>query len=368
MNRVATLPALLTLVLVTACSQEPPPPPPPPAPSAAPAPVLSPAEALLGRAKGIFAPLPLQADNPANAITDAKVALGRMLYADARLSKNQDLSCASCHALDKFGIETRADSGGVSAGHKGQKGARNTPTVYNAALHFVQFWDGRAKDVEEQAKGPILNPVEMALTSGDQVVQILKSIPGYEPLFKAAFPADAEPITYDNVGRAIGAFERKLLTPSAFDAYLGGKTDALDATAQRGLALFLDAGCVACHAGPAVGGQMYQKLGLLKPYETKDTGRFEITKNEADKFFFKSPGLRNVTKTAPYFHDGSIPTLAEAVRIMARHQTAKGELTDAEVADLIAFLDTLTGTAPADLIAAPKLPESGPNTPKPDPT
>jgi cytochrome c peroxidase len=366
----APLSIALTLALGTGCSQEPPPAPPaPPAPAAAAAaaPAASPAEALLARAKGLFATLPAQVDNPDNPITDAKVALGRVLYADTRLSKNHDLSCNSCHALDKFGVDVRPESGATSAGHKAQKGDRNTPTVYNAALHFTQFWDGRAKDVEEQAKGPILNPVEMAVLDAEHAVAMLTSIPGYEPLFKAAFPGETGPISYDNVGKAIGAFERKLTTPDAFDAFLGGKTDALDERAQRGLALFLDAGCVACHMGPALGGQMYQKLGLLKPYETKDVGRFGVTKNEADKFFFKVPSLRNVAKTAPYFHDGSVVSLTDAIRIMARVQTAKGEMTDAEVADMLAFFDALTGTPPADLIAPPTLPESGPTTPKPDP-
>src|SRR5262249_16399818 len=194
---------------------------------------------------------------------------------------------------------------------------RNSATTFNAAAEFVQFWDGRAADVEAQAKGPVLNPVEMAMGSDAAVVAVLETIPGYAPLFKAAFPQDAKPITYDNMARAIGAFERRLITPSPFDKFLAGDTAALDDAQVQGLQTFLDTGCTTCHQGVGIGGGMYQKIGLVRPYATLDEGRAAITKNPADKQFFKVPSLRNVAKTAPYFHDGSIDTLDKAIRTMA---------------------------------------------------
>lgn len=293
--------------------------------------------------------------------------LGRQLYYEKRLSKNHDISCNSCHDLANYGVDVRTPGAKTSSGHRAAMGDRNSPTVYNAALHFAQFWDGRAADVEEQAKGPVLNPVEMAMPDEASVLAVLKSIPAYEPLFKSAFPDDADPITYDNMAKAIGAFERKLVTKAPVDDFLGGKTDAIDTQQQRGLALFVDAGCIACHAGSNFGGQMYQKLGLLKPYTTADEGRFKVTKAESDKFMFKVPSLRNIAKTAPYLHDGSLATLEETVAMMAEHQTAKGKLTDAEKADLVAFLGALTGEIPQEYIKEPAALEAGAETPKPDP-
>ena len=331
-------------------------PTPPPAPT-------GPA-ALIAKAKALFAVLPAVMENPAHPVTDAKVALGRQLYFEKRLSKAQDLSCNSCHVLDSYGVDPRTPNK-TSLGFNGQFGGRNSPTVYNAALHIAQFWDGRAADVEAQAKGPILNPVEMAMPDEASVIAVLKSIPGYAPLFKTAFPDAADPITYDNMAQAIGAFERKLVTPGAFDKFLGGDESALNEQQQRGLNVFIDSGCIACHMGPGLGGNLYQKLGLLKPYATQDTGRFEITKNEGDRFFFKVPSLRNIANTAPYFHDGSIATLEEAVNIMAEYQTAKGSFTDAERTDLVAFLRSLTGDLPTEYIKEPATLEGGPATPKP---
>lgn len=325
---------------------------------------------VLEKAKPLFGALPKVMKSDDNPVTDAKVELGRLLYHDKRLSKNQDISCASCHDLENFGIDVRAPEGKrqTSAGHKGQMGERNSPTSYNAAIHVAQFWDGRAPTVEEQAKGPILNPVEMAMPDEGAAVAVLKSIPGYAEKFAAAFPDAKDAITYDNMARAIGAFERTLVTPSKFDAFLGGEMGALSQDELRGLELFIDVGCITCHTGPALGGSMFQKLGVIKPYETKDEGRFAVTKNEADKFVFKVPGLRNVAKTAPYFHDGSIATLKEAVEQMTKHQLAKGQLSEPEMKSMLAFLDSLTGEPPAGALGAPALPESGPKTPKPDPT
>lgn len=344
---------------------------PEPAPTltaAAPTPADDPA-ALIARAKALFPPPPEAARSESNPLTDAKIALGRQLYFETRMSKNHDLSCNSCHALSHYGIDVREAGRKTSAGHKGQLGDRNTPTVYNAALHATQFWDGRAADVEEQAQGPILNPVEMGMPDGPSVIAVLESIPGYEPLFQAAFPDDADPFTYDNVGKAIGAFERTLITKSPVDDFLAGKTAALSEQQRKGFALFLDAGCTACHAGTALGGAMFQKLGLLKPYPTSDEGRFKVTQNEADRGMFKVPSLRNVAKTPPYFHDGSIATLEQAVKVMAEYQTAKGKLTDEEAEQLVAFLEALTGPLPAAAaIAEPPALPSGPKTPKPDPS
>jgi cytochrome c peroxidase len=257
---------------------------------------------------------------------------------------------------------------GTSPGHRNQFGGRNSPTSFNAGLQIAQFWDGRAADLEEQAKGPVLNPVEMAMPDETTVVSVIKTIPGYAPMFAEAFPGEADPITYENMAAAIGAFERLLVTPGPFDAFLSGDSDALSAAAQQGMVQFLDSGCASCHMGPALGGTMYQKLGLVKAYETEDTGRFEATGNEGDKYFFKVPTLRNIAETGPYFHDGSIKTLDEAIRIMAKHQTPGGELSDTEAASIEAFLEALTGVPPAELVAAPELPESGPDTPAPDPS
>jgi cytochrome c peroxidase len=308
-------------------------------------------EALQARARAVLGVLPADAPNPENPFTPEKIDLGRMLYYENRMSINEKLSCNSCHDLANFGVDNEP----TSPGHEGKRGARNSPTVYNAALHVAQFWDGRAKDVEEQAKGPVLNPVEMGMPDADYVVKVLRAIPGYHPLFAAAFPGEAEPITYDNVARAIGAFERKLMTPSRFDDFLNGQLDALSDAELAGLETFLDVGCTTCHMGAPVGGLLYQKLGLVHPYETKDLGRYEVTKNEVDRHFFKVPSLRNVEKTGPYFHDGSVATLPEAVRLMAWHQLGK-QLSDADVASIVTFLGALTGRVDEDFVAKPALP------------
>jgi cytochrome c peroxidase len=352
-TRLGLIPAIAAAFLL-ACGAE---------PQAPEADVSAGPAALAERAQAIFGTLPEEAASDINPVTEAKIALGRMLYYDARLSKNHDISCNSCHRLDAFGV----DGEPTSPGHRGQRGGRNSPTVYNAALHIAQFWDGRAADVEEQAKGPILNPVEMAMPDEATVVAVLRSIPGYPPLFAAAFPGDAEPLSYENMARAIGAFERRLLTPSGFDRFLAGDANALRVEEQAGLALFMDAGCITCHNGPAIGGAMYQKLGLVKPFPTDDPGRFDVTGNEADRTVFKVPSLRNITRTGPWFHDGQVTALADAVRLMGEHQLGRS-LGDAEVEALVAFLGSLQGEIPADYVARPDLPASGPDTPKPDPS
>jgi cytochrome c peroxidase len=324
-------------------------------------PAPSPAQ-LADAAAKYFTPLPIRAESASNPITPEKVVLGRQLYYDNRLSKGQDVSCNTCHMLDKWGVDGEA----TSKGHKGQRGERNSPTVYNAAAHFAQFWDGRAATVEDQAQMPIVNPVEMAMADAAYVLRTIKSIPGYVEQFKGAFPGEEDPINMTNLGKAIGAFERGLMTPAPFDEFLNGKMTALDGDALRGLELFIELNCISCHTGSTVGGTMYQKLGSVKVYETKDEGRFKITKDEKDRFVFKVPSLRNVTRTAPYLHDGSAATLDDALNVMATYQIAKGSLTDDERTYLKAFLASLEGTPNAEYIAKPDLPPSGPDTPKPD--
>ena len=354
--------ALLAFGLLSGCMSAEPPPeikrPEPPAPAQGPD-----VAGLQAKAAGLFKALPAQMDSDSNPITPEKVTLGRMLYFDTRMSKNHDISCNSCHDLTKYGV----DGNPTSTGHKGQHGGRNAPTVYNAALHIAQFWDGRAPDVETQARGPVTNPVEMAMPDEAFLVTVLKSIPGYLPLFQAAFPDQTDPITAENFGKAVGAFERTLVTPSPLDRFVGGDTTALSADQLAGLQTFMDVGCTTCHLGQGVGGGMFQKLGLVKPYDTTDLGRYAITKNEADRFFFKVPSLRNIANTGPYFHDGSVTTLDDAISKMGEHQLGK-TLTAEQVAQIKSFLGSLTGALPTDGIQAPALPESGPKTPKADPT
>lgn len=308
----------------------------------------------------MFQPLPEVAASPDNEVTQAKVDLGRMLYYENRISKGEKISCNSCHKLDGFG----QDNLPFSPGHEGKLGGRSSPSTYNAAIHIAQFWDGRAPTVEEQAKGPVLNPVEMGMPDADFVVKVLKSMPGYVEAFKAAFPGEEDPVTYENFGKAVGAFERKLMTPSNWDAFLKGDKSALTDAEKKGFETFATAGCVTCHNGAGVGGMMYNKLGLVKPWPgLKDEGRFEATKQEADKFYFKVPSLRNITETGPYLHDGSVKALPEMVKKMAEHQVGK-TLTDEEVESIITFLKALKGTIPAEYVAKPELPEATAETPK----
>jgi cytochrome c peroxidase len=315
--------------------------------------------ALAARALAAFGTLPSEASNVKNPVTEEKITLGRMLFYDARLSTAGDVSCNSCHLLTAFGVDHQP----TSSGHEGQRGGRNAPSVYHAAFHIAQFWDGRAPDVEEQAKGPVLNPIEMAMTSEAEVVQVLRSIPGYEPLFRAAFPDDSDPITFDNMARAIAAFERRLVNPSRFDTFVAGTYDVLTPAELRGLQTVLDTGCVACHAQATIGGTLFQKLGVVHPYPTEDVGRFQVTGKESDRFVFKVPSLRNAMETGPYFHDGSIETLEEAVRRMGHHQLGK-ELSGEQVKGIVAFLSSLTGTIDEQYVARPELPPSPDGAPK----
>lgn len=326
---------------------------------------------LLERAKSFFSPLPKIADNPENKVTPEKVKLGKMLYFDPRLSKSGFISCNSCHNISTYGVDNLP----TSIGHKWQIGPRNAPTTLNAALHIAQFWDGREKDVEAQAKGPIINPKEKASPSPEFVVDRIKSIPEYVELFKKAFPEEKGAITYDNITKAIAAFERTLITPSRFDKFLQGDTKALTKEEKEGLKLFIDVGCITCHRGPAVGGEMYQKFGLVKPYyevikysdpSKIDKGRYEITKNEGDMYVFKVPSLRNVSRTYPYFHDGSVWDLKEAVSIMAEIQLGR-KLEPDQIDKIVSFLKALDGDIPEDALKLPILPPSTERTSKPDP-
>lgn len=299
-----------------------------------------------------------------NTATEAQIALGSMLYHDPRLSSSHTISCASCHNIGLGG----GDNESTSIGHKWQMGGRNAPTVLNAVFNTAQFWDGRAKDLHEQAGGPLVNPIEMNTTK-EHVIEQLASIPGYAAAFTAAFPGTKDGITLPNVQTAIAAFESTLITPnSKFDQYLAGNAQALDVKQKDGLKLFIDKGCSACHNGVNLGGNMYAKFGVVAAPDSKyrpvgDKGREAVTKQVTDEYSFKVPTLRNITLTAPYFHTGSVWDLKEAVRVMGQAQLG-AELTEQEVDKITAFLETLKGDQPK--VQVPVLPESGPNSKTPE--
>ena len=297
-----------------------------------------------------FAPLPRSMPSPANPQTPAKTALGRQLFWDPILSHARDVSCATCHDLANYGV----DGLKVSEGHAGQMGRRNSPSVFNRGRTFALMWDGSFSNLEEQAKGPILNPVEMAMTEAD-VVERLRSHAGYASAFAEAFPDDADPISIANVSAAIGLFERQLIThDSRWDRFLDGDATALTAEEQAGFNTFVDTGCVTCHFGPNVGDTMFQKLGLVKAWpDSRDRGRFDVTKRDEDWLVFRVPSLRNVDKTGPYLHDGSQSSLPEVVRLMGRHQLGK-ELSEDNVKAIVAWLHTLTGNLPEGLVEKPQ--------------
>jgi cytochrome c peroxidase len=274
----------------------------------------------------------------------ARIALGKKLYFERGISINKNKSCHDCHFLTQG--RAGADITPTSQGATGISGKRNTPTVINAGFQIAQFWDGRAHNLAQQAKGPILNPIEMALRTQEEVIELLKNTEGYPEAFRRAFPGEADPVTFDNLTEAIAAFERTLVAPGRFDQLLGGQQEALTPKEKRGLTKFLEANCVECHTGATVGGQLYRIIGQRHPYGNKDDlGRYEITKKEEDRYVFKVPMLRNVTRTAPYFHDGRIFTLEEAVTLMGWHQLDH-RLPPGDVADIIAFLGTLEGNPP----------------------
>ena len=312
-----------------------------------------------------FLPLPTKPSAPKdNPITPAKVELGKQLYFDPRLSKDGTVSCNSCHNVMSNGTDNRA----VSAGINGQLGGRSAPTVWNSGLHSVQFWDGRAATLEDQAKGPLTNPIEMGMPSHEAVIDRIKKIPGYVSQFEKVFGKGG--VTIDNLAKAIATYERTLVTPdSPLDRYLKGNEKALSAQQVRGMKTVMEVGCVACHTGinlnganlePGVGN--YQKFPTfteneyVKKYEfLKDKGRSNVTKDEGDDHFWRVPTWRNVALTAPYFHNGAVKTLPEAVRVMAKVQLNK-DLTEEQVADIVEFLKATTGKFPAQTL--PRLPES----------
>ncbi|MDH5721294.1 MAG: c-type cytochrome [Spirochaetia bacterium] len=273
--------------------------------------------------------------------TAKKIELGKKLYFENRLSINDSQSCASCHKIDeKLG---GVDNLQFSPGAKGSLGGRNSPTVLNAGFHMAQFWDGRAKDLKEQAKGPILNPVEMAMPNEKAVIDKISAIAQYQALFKEAFPDSKNPITYDNLAEAIAAFERTLITKDRFDDFQKGDLKALNTDEFEGLNLFMNEfDCTQCHDGPLLGGNGYEKMGVEKAYKNqKDKGRFDVTKDKDDMFVFKVASLRNIALTRPYFHDGSTIRLEDAVNTMADIQlgiTLSKEQTD----KIVKFLKTLT--------------------------
>ncbi|HTM45978.1 MAG TPA: cytochrome c peroxidase [Polyangiaceae bacterium] len=292
------------------------------------------------------------------------VDLGRTLFYDPRLSKNQDIACDHCHDLSDYGMDGQAKSDG----HKGQLGKRNAPSVFNAAGHGMQFWDGREPTVEDQAKDPVLNPLEMAMPNEQAIVTVLRSIPDYVKDFKTAFPSDAEPITIPNFGKAVGAFERGLVTPSRWDKFVSGDNSALSPEEQFGFLTFSEVGCPTCHSGQLVGGNIFEKLGRSKPWPNqKDKGRQDVTNNISGNMVFKVASLRNVEKTGPYFHDASSTKLEDAVHRMAEYQLGVLLKPD-QVAAIVTWLKTLTGQIDQEYIKEPALPKSSDSTPKPDPS
>ncbi|MBS1524184.1 MAG: c-type cytochrome [Bacteroidetes bacterium] len=311
-----------------------------------PTPVLSKQweDSLMQLAQNTFKVLPVTADSKTNPLTPEKIKLGKVLFFDTRLSKTGNNSCNSCHNLETYGVDNLP----TSVGDAGKHGGRNSPTVFNAALQNMQFWDGRATDVEEQAGMPILNPVEMAIPHKGFLIDRLSSIKLYQDLFKAAFPGEKKPITYKNLQKAIGAFERTLLTPSRFDKYMAGDTNAITMEEKLGLKVFTESGCAGCHHGVGVGGGTLQKFGLVTDYRTltgskmNDEGKKQVSHKDQDKDVFKVPTLRNVAGTHPYFHDGSIASLDTAVKIMGKAQLNKN-LSRLQVKQVVAFLNSLSG-------------------------
>jgi cytochrome c peroxidase len=314
---------------------------------------------LLEQARSLFQPLPKDMATAEFPVTPGRVRLGRALFFDPRMSADGTVSCARCHQPALHATDGLPKSVGVHD----RPLSRNAPTVLNAALHSREHWDGRFANVEEQAKRSLLGPGSGNPDYSTAMAHV-KAISGYAAMFQEAFPGEAEPITEDNWGKAIGAYERTLVSPSRFDDYLRGKSDALSAAERKGLRTFIDAGCVDCHKGPGVGGLGFRKFGVVSDYwkttgsQEIDKGRFEITKEPADLYKFKVPGLRNVAMTPPYFHDGAVNDLSRAVRIMANVQLGT-DLSDPEVDAIVTLLGSLTGTQPEGFERAPLLPAGG---------
>jgi cytochrome c peroxidase len=323
----------------------------------APAAAAAPSEAeLLKQARELFQPLPKDMATPGVPITPARVALGRALFFDPRLTVDAALSCASCHQPGFYGADTLARPTGV----KQRVHPRHAPSVLNAGIQFVIHWRGDRVDLEDQVVQALTSPITSGQPDEAAIVARVGAIPGYAPLFKAAFPDAAQPVSVRAIALAIGVYERTLVTPSPFDAWLAGKPGALTPAARAGLATFIDTGCATCHNGVGVGGASYQKFGVVEDYWTAtgsapvDKGRADVTKDPADLYVFRVASLRNVAMTPPYFHDGSVARLPDAVKIMARVQLG-ATLDDTKVRDIVAFLESLTGPLPASF-APPVLP------------
>ena len=321
------------------------------------------ADALRDKAAEVFKPLPSTIPSVKdNEITPEKIALGKALFFDTRMSKSGVFSCNSCHNLATGGDDNLE----TSIGHGWQKGPRNAPTALNSVFNAAQFWDGRAEDLKAQAKGPVQAGVEMANTA-EQVVTTLNSMPAYKDMFKAAFPGDGDAVTFDNFAKAIEAFEATLITPAPFDAYLNGDDAALSEDQKAGMQLFVDKGCSSCHNGINVGGHDYYPFGLVeKPgaevLPEKDKGRFAVTKTADDSYVFRAAPLRNIALTAPYFHSGKVWDLQQAVQIMGEAQLGE-KLSDEDSAKIVAFLQSLTGKMPE--VTYPILPPETADTPRP---
>ena len=316
-------------------------------------------EELLKRAKQIFGPLPQVMSSEKNAITPEKVKLGKILFYETRISVDGTVSCVRCHPIGLYA----ADGLRKSIGNNCKINPRNAHTVLNAAGQISAHWIGNRTDVEDQARQSVIGPPSFGNPSYEAVEKKLKEIKGYGELFKKAFPGEANPIAVDNLAKAIGAFERTLVTPSRFDSFLKGDSAALNEQEKRGLKTYMEAGCIMCHYGPYLGGETYQKSGIFEPYwkytksEPIDEGRYVVTKNESDKYVFKVPIHRNVAKTAPYFHDGSIDKLEDAVWIMGKIQLGK-DLNKSQVEEIVTFLKSLTGKIPEDALKVPLLPST----------
>ncbi|PJZ45010.1 cytochrome-c peroxidase [Leptospira brenneri] len=299
---------------------------------------------LQAKAKQIIGALPSKMPGSEND-TQELISLGKKLYFEKKLSLNETQSCNSCHNVE--GKAAGVDNLPTSPGAFGKNGDRNSPTVLNAGFHFVQFWDGRAADLKAQAKGPILNPVEMAMPSEAEVLKRINADADYPALFAKAFPNDKTPVTYENLAGAIAAFERTFVTSSRFDDFINGDHKSISKEEQEGFKSFLAAGCTSCHSGNLLGGNSYRKIGQVNEYKTSDLGLYNVTKKAEDKFFFKVPSLRNIALTGPYFHDGQVTSLDDAVQKMAFHQLGMN-LSGEETKKIVLFLGTLSDKTRVD--------------------
>jgi cytochrome c peroxidase len=312
---------------------------------------------LLQQARAIFKPLPAHFGDAEHPVTPERVVLGRMLFFDTRISLDGTSGCARCHQPFLYGTDGLAKVIGV----KDRMGRRNAPTVLNAALQISQHWNGDRASPEDQAMKSLLGPPSFGNPDYAAAMARINAIPGYRASFEKVFPGEKEPVTPENWAKAIGAYVRTLVTPDPFDAFLNGDANALSPRQQTGLRKFITTGCAGCHGGVGLGGGTYQKFGIFEEYwkatgsKTLDRGYIEVTNDPAHLYFFKVPPLRNVAMTPPYFHDGSVASLSEAVKIMARLQLGKTP-SDEDVGDIVAFLNSLTGKLPKDFVTVPILP------------